>query len=180
MMWHTQRKLRQQICEMRPQLFRTAYAWSHDPALADDLAQEAIIKALARLKTLKDENALRAWVFRIMTNCYRDWGRSLRDTVDVDTVDIPCEDCPETQTERARIVHDVRRAMTQLSDDHRQVIALVDLEGFAYSEVSAALDVPMGTVMSRLSRARAHLRTLLLEQSTSDSPALQLIRGGRD
>lgn len=174
--WLAQRRLRQQVCEMRPQLYRTAYAWCHDAALADDLVQEAMMKALTRLKTLQDEAALRAWVFRIMTNCYRDWGRRQKDTVDVDEMELPCGDCPETQTERSRVVQDVRRAMAQLSDDHRQVVALVDLEGFAYAEVSEVLDVPIGTVMSRLSRARAQLRKLLLEQAASESPALKLVR----
>lgn len=174
--WLAQRRLRQQVCDMRPQLYRTAYAWCHDAALADDLVQEAMMKALTRLKTLQDEGALKAWVFRIMTNCYRDWGRRQKDTVDVDEMELPCDDCPETQTERTRVVQDVRRAMTQLSDDHRQVIALVDLEGFAYAEVSEVLDVPIGTVMSRLSRARAQLRKLLLEQAAPESPTLRLVR----
>ena len=174
--WLAQRRLRQQVCDMRPQLYRTAYAWCHDAALADDLVQEAMMKALTRLKTLQDEAALKAWVFRIMTNCYRDWGRRQKDTVDVDEMELPCDDCPETQTERTRVVQDVRRAMTQLSDDHRQVVALVDLEGFAYAEVSEVLDVPIGTVMSRLSRARAQLRKLLLEQASPESPTLRLVR----
>ncbi|WP_043739063.1 RNA polymerase sigma factor [Thioalkalivibrio nitratireducens] len=173
--WLRQRRLRQQVCELRPQLYRTAFAWCHDAALADDLVQEAMMKALTRLKTLQDDAALKAWVFRIMTNCYRDWGRRQRDTVDVDDIELPCDDaCPET--ERGRVVLDVRRAMARLSDDHRQVIALVDIEGFAYAEVSEVLGVPIGTVMSRLSRARGQLRKLLLEQADQRSPALRLIR----
>lgn len=177
--WLAQRRLRQQICDLRPQLFRTAFAWCHDAALADDLVQEAIIKSLTRLKTLKDERALRAWVFRIMTNCYRDWGRLQKDVVDVEELELPCEDCPETQTERDRIIHEVRFAMSQLSDDHRQVVTLVDLEGFAYAEVSEILDVPIGTVMSRLSRARAQLRKFLLEKSESEALVLRVVGGGR-
>lgn len=178
--WLAQRRLRQQVCDLRPQLFRTAFAWCHDAALADDLAQEAIIKALLRLKTLKDERALRAWVFRIMTNCYRDWGRGQKDVVDVEEIDLPGEDSPEIQTDRDRVVRDVRQAMSQLSDDHRQVVTLVDLEGFAYAEVSEILDVPIGTVMSRLSRARSQLRKLLLDQSGAESLTLRVVGGGRD
>lgn len=178
--WLAQRRLRQQVCDLRPQLFRTAFAWCHDAALADDLAQEAIIKALLRLKTLKDERALRAWVFRIMTNCYRDWGRGQKDVVDVEEIDLPGEDSPEIQTDRDRVVRDVRQAMSQLSDDHRQVVTLVDLEGFAYAEVSEILDVPIGTVMSRLSRARSQLRKLLLDQSGAEALTLRIVGGGRD
>jgi len=72
--WFAQRRLRQKVCDLRPQMYRMAFAWCHDAALADDLVQEAMMKALTRLKSLKDESALKAWVFRIMTNCYRDWG----------------------------------------------------------------------------------------------------------
>ncbi|WP_018935383.1 RNA polymerase sigma factor [Thioalkalivibrio sp. ALJ24] len=162
--WFAQRRLRQQVCDLRPQMYRMAYAWCHDAALADDLVQEAMMKALTRLKSLQDENALKSWVFRIMTNCYRDWGRRQKDTVDVDNMELACEDCPEQQTERNRRVSEVHRAMSALSADHRQVVALVDLEGFAYAEVSEVLDVPIGTVMSRLSRARAQLKKQLLEQ----------------
>jgi len=174
--WLAQRRLRQEVCDMRAQLYRSAYAWCHDPALADDLVQEAIMKALTRLKTLQDEGALKAWVFRIMTNCYRDWGRRQKDTVDVDSMELPSDDSPDTQTERARMVQDVRRAMAQLSDDHRQVITLVDLEGFAYSEVSEILEVPIGTVMSRLSRARTQLKKLLLERVPVQAPTLRLVK----
>jgi len=96
-------------------------------------------------------------------------------------MELPCEDCPEMQTERNRMVSDVHRAMAQLSADHRQVVSLVDLEGFAYSEVSEVLDVPIGTVMSRLSRARAQLKKVLLEQQAdqgqaADGPHLQVVR----
>jgi RNA polymerase sigma-70 factor, ECF subfamily len=179
--WLAQRRLRQQVCELRPLLYRTAYAWCHDPALADDLVQEAMIKALTRLKTLQDEGALKAWVFRIMTNCYRDWARRLRDTVDVEEMDIPCLDRVDADTERSRAVVEVRRAMVRLSEDHRQVISLVDIEGFSYAEVSEILSVPIGTVMSRLSRARGQLRKLLLEPMTGKGgPALHLVRTAHD
>ncbi|MFN4262520.1 MAG: RNA polymerase sigma factor [Thioalkalivibrionaceae bacterium] len=161
--WLTHRRLRQQVCDLRPQLYRTAFAWTHDSALADDLAQEAMMKAIQQIRNLKDEGALKAWVFRIMTNCWRDWGRRQRDVVDVDDVDLWCDDCPEREHERDRVVSQVRGAMAQLSDDHRQVIALVDLEGFAYAEVAEVLEVPIGTVMSRLSRARSQLKRRLLE-----------------
>lgn len=180
--WFAQRRLRQQVCELRPQMYRMAFAWCHDAALADDLVQEAMMKALTRLKSLQDENALKSWVFRILTNCYRDWGRRQKDTVDVDSMDLTGEDCPERQTERNRLISEVHRAMAELSTDHRQVVSLVDLEGFAYAEVSEILDVPIGTVMSRLSRARTQLRKVLLEQQAADQgqaadgPHLQLVR----
>lgn len=155
------KRLRQQICDMRPQLYRTVYAWSHNAALADDLAQDTIIKALTRLGTLQDRGALKTWVFRILTNCYRDWYRSYQEHVDIEILELSCSDCPEQHADQDRTIHRVRCAMAQLSDDHRQAIALVDIEGFTYVEAGKALGIPMGTVMSRLSRGRIHLRRLL-------------------
>jgi RNA polymerase sigma factor (sigma-70 family) len=66
-----------------------------NPARADDLVQETILKAIVRMRTLQDEDALRPWLYRIMTNCHRDWLRRQRDTVDVDELELACEDCPK-------------------------------------------------------------------------------------
>ncbi|WP_425443974.1 RNA polymerase sigma factor [Thioalkalivibrio denitrificans] len=162
--WLLQRRLKARIATFRPQLYRTAYAWCHDPARADDLVQDTMVKAISRLRTLQDEDALRPWLYRIMTNCHRDWLRRQRDTVDPDDADLACEDCPEMNAERAATVRSVREAIRALSDDQRKVLTLVDLEGFSYSEVAAILEVPIGTVMSRLSRARQQLKRRLLRQ----------------
>jgi RNA polymerase sigma-70 factor, ECF subfamily len=161
------KKLTQQICDMHPQLYRAAYAWSHNSALAEDLVQEATIKALTRVDTLQDTDALKTWVFRIMTNCYRDWHRAHREHLDLDDLEVPCDESPEIQAEQDRVIHQVRCAMAQLSPDHRQVIALIDIEGFTYREAGETLEIPIGTVMSRLNRGRQHLRSLLaLERPT--------------
>jgi RNA polymerase sigma-70 factor, ECF subfamily len=164
MNWFLQRRLKARIATYRPQLYRTAYAWCHEPARADDLVQETLLKAISRLRTLQDEDALRPWLYRIMTNCHRDWLRRQRDTVDPDDVELACEDCPEMNAERAAIVRSVREAVHRLSDDQRKVVTLVDLEGFTYGEVAGILEIPIGTVMSRLSRARQQLKRVLLRQ----------------
>lgn len=160
--WLSQRRLKARIAALRPQLYRTAYAWCHDPARADDLVQETLLKAISRLRSLQDEDALRPWLYRIMTNCHRDWLRRQRDTVDVDDMELACEDCPEMSAERAGTVRAVREAIRELGDDQRKVVTLVDLEGFSYGEVAGILDIPIGTVMSRLSRARQQLKRQLL------------------
>lgn len=153
-------RLRQAICSLRQPLYRTARAWCRDAALADDLAQDAIVKALTRVHSLRDEEALRGWVFTILNNCYRDWLRGRREHVDIDDLPLPCRDCPETQAATAQTVQDVRQALSELSEQYRAAIELVDLEGFTYGEASQALGIPMGTVMSRLSRGRIRLRSL--------------------
>lgn len=179
MEWFLQPRLKMQIAACRPQLYRVAYAWHHDRARADDLVQETLMKGIMRLRTLQDEDALRPWLFRIMTNCHRDWLRRRRDTIDVDDVELVAEDSPETNAERAGIVRAVREAILALNDDQRKVITLVDLEDFSYIEVAGILEVPVGTVMSRLSRARQQLKQRLLQadgQIRSHAHNLSLVR----
>lgn len=175
--WLSQRRLKARIAACRPQLYRTAYAWCHEPARADDLVQETLLKAISRLRSLQDEEALRPWLYRIMTNCHRDWLRRQRDTVDVDGMELAGDDCPEMNAERASTVRTVRDAIRALSDDQRKVVTLVDLEGFSYGEVAGILEIPIGTVMSRLSRARQQLkRQLLRTDKDSRSHNLSVVR----
>jgi RNA polymerase sigma-70 factor (ECF subfamily) len=152
---------RQQLEQHRQRLYRVAYAWTHDAALADDLAQETLMKAMRRSDQLRDASAGRAWLYSILTNCYRDHFRRLRETDDVDDLEIPHDSTPETEIDQSQVVERVRHAIARLPEGQRQVVTLVDLEGFSYVEVSQILDVPIGTVMSRLCRARAALKTLL-------------------
>lgn len=170
-------RLRQIICSMRQPLYRTARAWCRDADLADDLAQDAVVKALTRVHNLRDEEALRGWVFTILNNCYRDWLRGHREHVDIDDLALPCSDCPETQAEIAERVAKVRRALGELCAEHRETITLVDLEGLTYKEASHALGLPMGTVMSRLSRGRIRLRSLFESTpSVDEQPILETKR----
>lgn len=149
---------------MRPLLYRIAYAWCHDAALADDLVQDTLSKAWARRAQLRDEAALKAWLVAIMNHCWLDHLRSRRDFDDVDDWRDTLEsaaDTPEASCSREQVVACVRSAVARLPLGQRQVLTLVDLEEFGYAEVAAILDIPVGTVMSRLSRARASLKQLL-------------------
>jgi len=145
-------------------LYRIAYAWCHDAALADDLVQETLLKAWTRRAQLRDENALRAWLVSIMNHCWLDHLRRRRDFEDVedwqDTLQ-SVTDSPEDCCTREQVVEAVRAAVAQLPLGQRQVLTLVDLEDFGYAEVATILEIPVGTVMSRLSRARARLKILL-------------------
>jgi RNA polymerase sigma-70 factor, ECF subfamily len=148
--------------QARARLYRVAYSWCHNNALADDLVQETLTKALRKSAQLRDPKARDAWLFTILANCYRDHFRKLRDMDDVDEIEISHETTPETESSSAEIVGLVRAAIARLPDAQRQVVTLVDLEGFSYVEVSQILEVPIGTVMSRLCRARSAMRTILL------------------
>ncbi len=149
---------------LRPVLYRIAFAWCHDAALADDLVQEALSKGWTRRAQLRDEAALKAWLVSIMNHCWLDHLRSRRDFDDVEDWQDELEsaaDTPEVCCDRERVIACVREAVARLPLGQRQVLTLVDLEEFSYAEVAGILDIPVGTVMSRLSRARASLKSLL-------------------
>lgn len=149
---------------LRPVLYRIAFAWCHDAALADDLVQEALSKGWTRRAQLREEAALKAWMVSIMNHCWLDHLRSRRDFDDVEDWQDELEsaaDTPEVCCDRERVIACVREAVARLPLGQRQVLTLVDLEEFSYAEVAGILNIPVGTVMSRLSRARASLKTLL-------------------
>lgn len=180
---------RRQLEALRPRLYRLAYAWCHDGHLADDLVQEALAKALGRAGQLRDEAALRPWLFSILNNCWRDHLRGRRDFLDVEELDEAVladeEGGPERLYASRQTTLRVRRAMAGLPLGQRQVLTLVDLEEFSYAEVAGILAVPVGTVMSRLSRARQALKQRLLAEAgmagkrtdgESDRPKLRRVK----
>lgn len=174
------REARQRLEQHRARLYRIAYAWTHNAALADDLVQETLTKALVKGEQLRDPNASDAWLYRVMTNCYRDHFRRRRDTDDIDDVEIASEATPESERAQQQIVEKVRTAVARLNEGQRQVVTLVDLEGFSYVEVAEILSVPIGTVMSRLCRARGTLKEELLKDlprpQTATEPKLRRVK----
>jgi RNA polymerase sigma-70 factor (ECF subfamily) len=163
-MFRRRSALRREIEGSRDALYRMAWAWCRDAALADDLAHEAVEKALRGAGQLRDAGRLKGWMLRILANCLRDHARARREHVDLATVEesVATEAMtPEEARESAELVARVRGAVGVLPLGQRQVVTLVDLEGCSYAEVAGILDIPVGTVMSRLCRARAALRERL-------------------
>lgn len=159
-------RTRSQLVDARTSLFRLAYMWCHDRSLADDLTQEALTKALRHVDQLRDPAKLRSWLYGILANCWRDHLRALRPTTDIDTIEehlLGVEPAPEDALGQAQLARRVQLAIGQLSVGQREVVALVDLEECSYAEVAEILSIPIGTVMSRLCRARAALRTMLAD-----------------
>lgn len=164
---------------IRPNLYRVAYSWSHNAALADDLVQEALVKALKNTNQLRDPELFNSWVFSILANCWRDHFRQHREMEDIDELeDYHCatQITPEDDHSKSQVVSRVRDAVAQLPMGQRQVLTLVDLEGFPYIEVASILAIPIGTVMSRLCRARQSLKTLLQELAPQQSAQARQIR----
>ncbi|MCG6975739.1 MAG: sigma-70 family RNA polymerase sigma factor [Acidiferrobacterales bacterium] len=166
------RDSRNQLEQSRARLYRVAFSWCHNAALADDLVQETLLKAYRKSDQLRDPKAGQAWLFSILSNCYNDHFRRNRETEDIDNITLVDDTTPETETDQLQIVDKVRRSVATLAEGQRQVMTLVDLEGFSYNEVSNILDIPIGTVMSRLCRARNALKERLLTEFEKQ-PGLQ-------
>ena len=169
-----QRKLCKRLKGSRDQLFRMAYAWSHRADIADEIVQEAMIKALNSVDKLKNIDTLDSWMFRILSNCFIDFYRKQRKEIDIDDVLLVEHNCPEIVHGQDEMLALVRSAIASLPFKHRQVITLVDLEEFSYAEVANILDIPQGTVMSRLNRARQTLKKILNESKTNNQNRTRL------
>jgi RNA polymerase sigma factor (sigma-70 family) len=155
-----------------PRLRRYARALLRDAQDADDLVQDTLECAWARASLWQGVGDMRAWLFSIMHNLHVDALRRGRlDTVSID------DGTPEPAALAADpdrlALRDLDAALATLPADQREVLLLVALEGMAYAEVAETLGIPMGTVMSRLSRARDRLR---LHLASPRAPALKVVK----
>jgi RNA polymerase sigma-70 factor (ECF subfamily) len=156
-----------------PRLRRYARALTRDVTRADDLVQSCLVRAIAKQHLWERGTNLRAWLFTILHNQHvNDVRHSVREgnTVELD-------EAPQLTVQSNAIpsleLRDLERAIGKLAPEQRQVILLVGLEGMAYEEVAAVLQVPVGTVRSRLSRGRDQLRRLMgVEEAPGGSERL--------
>ena len=145
-----------------PRLRRHARALLYHHTDAEDLVQDCLVTALAKLGMLQDRSRLGGWLFSILNNLFlmriRSKGRR-GTTVSIDEFAEQLADV--TAPGEREVALDLARAMGKLSLEHRQILLLLNVEGYSYQEIAEILDVPVGTVMSRLARARERLRGLL-------------------
>ncbi|WP_321797762.1 RNA polymerase sigma factor [Caballeronia sp. J97] len=157
--------IREDLIDHVPRLRRYARALLNNRDLADDLVQDTIERALARTKQFVAGTDLRAWLFTIMHNLFvnqvsKASARAMHVSVDDDEINEREFAVPGNQS-RSLEVRDLDYALQRLPAEQREVVLLVGLEEMSYAEVAIALDIPIGTVMSRLSRGRERLRTLM-------------------
>lgn len=159
--------MRPDLIEHIPRLRRYARALLRDPARADDLVQDTLERALVKLDLWQPGSNLRAWLFTLMHNLFVNQTRARREaeTALDEALDVPVSG---GQME-ALTARDIQAALARLPEAQREVLLLVGLEQFAYEEAAQVLGVPVGTIMSRLSRARERMRQLL-----ADEPVVQL------
>jgi len=156
------------------QVYTQAYRMINDNAAAADATQEAFISAYHHIHSYRG-GSFRAWLLRIVTNaCYDEMRRrKRRPTVALEPVDEDGEeidsprwmidpgDSPETRVDRLELQNAIQHCLEELPDDFRLAVVLVDVQGMDYGEASQAMGKPLGTIKSRLARARLRLRDCL-------------------
>lgn len=150
-------------------------------SVAEDLVAETVMRACENFRELRDRSKVKPWLFRILTNAFFSSCRKQKTRQEVSYEEVQGEDDagsfslfqqlshpfllwwgnPEREFTNKLMDEDIRRALAELCEDHRVVILLSDVEGLSYAEISESLDIPIGTVRSRLARARSMLQRKL-------------------
>lgn len=170
-------RFEQEALPLLDQLYGGALRMTRNPADAEDLLQETYIKAYTKFDTFTPGTNLKAWLYRIMTNTfingYRKTQRQPQQTsadeiTDWQLLSMANHDSQGLQSAEMEALQQlpnqaIADAFSELSDDYRMVVFYADVEGLPYKEIAEILDVPLGTVMSRLHRGRKKLRELLKE-----------------
>jgi RNA polymerase sigma-70 factor (ECF subfamily) len=158
------RGFQRELVELVPRLRRFAYALTGSRDAGDDLVQAACERALRNAEQFRPGTRMDSWMFRIMQNLWLDDRRRLKvrgTQVDPDAAGLSDDGMGARQLEDQVALAQVRAAVDTLPDDQRAVLVLVAIEGLNYREAAEVLGLPLGTVMSRLSRARARLMELV-------------------
>ena len=156
---------RSELTAQVPHLRRFARALAGDAALADDLVQDCLERALRKQHLFDETRSLRTWLFTILRNLFISGLRRNGRAATAKSVDDlqAGEDAVRPEQESSLALSDIVMALDRLPSAHREVLLLVALEDMSYREIAEVTEVPVGTVMSRLSRARLSLRAMLEE-----------------
>lgn len=154
---------RAEIVAHIPRLRRYARALAGDSHRADDLVQDTLERALTKFHLWRHGSDLRAWMFTIMHNVFINQLKARRELALDDAVEDGLQSAPQSDPLELR---DLDTALRRLPVEQREVLLLVGLEQLSYAEASQALGVPVGTVMSRLSRGRERLRAVMSGTAT--------------
>ena len=166
-------------------IYTLAVRMTGNPEDGADLAQEAFLRAWRTLPSFQEESSFSTWLYRLTSNLCIDFLRKEKrrktavttlsldsDEDDASPTEVPDHRfTPESELERKELRSAVDRGLAQLSDEHRQVLVLRELEGLSYTEIAAHLELEEGTVKSRIARARLALRKILLEDGNFSPPS---------
>lgn len=162
-----------QAMQYIPRLRRYARALTGDASAADDLVQDALERALVKQSLWREGSDLRAWLFTVMHNVFVNQVRSAA-VSRTEQLDDSYADLPQPQSTDRLEIRDLDAALQALPEEQRAVLLLVGLEQMTYEEAARVLEVPIGTVMSRLSRGRERLRRLM--QGLPDAAVLKVVK----
>ena len=177
----------QLVLDNQNKIYSLAFRMVNDREEATDLAQEAFLKAWQGLPAFQGDSSFSTWVYRLASNVCIDFLRKQKRRREVEpalslddeesgwTEPADWDQDPQRHLERTERSRAVDRGLKALPDHHRQVLVLRELSGLSYQEIGQALDLDMGTVKSRIARARLALRKILLEDGnffdeTSSNP----------
>ncbi|MCT1554711.1 sigma-70 family RNA polymerase sigma factor [Corynebacterium sanguinis] len=169
------------------QLYGGALRMTRNPQDAEDLVQETYLKAFNAFESFKPGTNLKAWLYRIMTNAYiNTYRKKQRRPTETSTEDMTDHQLYTTSShdstglESAEVAAlkgmpngRISEAFDELNEDYRMVVYMADVEDMAYKEIAEALDIPLGTVMSRLHRGRKQLRVLLKDVANEQGIGLE-------
>jgi RNA polymerase sigma-70 factor, ECF subfamily len=170
-------RFEEEALALSDQVYRVARHLVRDPQEADDLMQETYARAFRSWRSFTPGTNLRAWLLRILTNLNIDRGRRLQRTPDLQPLEEgdyflynKLEEATDGPTDEERVVDrlsqdDVVAALSSVPHDFRDVVVLVDIGDFTYADAAQILDIPVGTVMSRLHRGRRILKQAMAESA---------------
>jgi len=157
---------KQELIRLIPQLRRYACALVSNVEIADDLVQDCLERALSRHHLWDSSRPMKPWLLTVLHNIFANNARQYMRTPRLVSID-DMEDISDHKDTTDSSLTDLQMALEQLSTEHRQIILLVGVEQMSYKETATILDIPLGTVMSRLTRARQTLRQIMHEQSST-------------
>lgn len=168
-MLDSNQRVKDGLCELLPRLRRFARALAGDPQDADDLLQTAVERALARASQWRTDMRLDAWLYGIVRNAWIDEARARSRGRRLFAPDDAGAQVGESPIEAQLVRMSVEAAMARLPEEQRSAVALVLIEGLAYKEAAAVLEIPMGTLTSRLARGREALQRMLGDEAEVDA-----------
>ena len=167
-------RFEQEALPLMPELYAAAMRLTRNPADAEDLLQEAYLRAFRGFASFEEGTNLRAWLYRILTNAYiNTYRKKQRQPQTISADDAPewylydqltdegKEPSAEAEVLESLPDEEVQAALAELPEQFRMAVLLADVEGFSYKEIAEILDIPIGTVMSRLHRGRRALEKRL-------------------
>ena len=143
-------------------MYRVAFRLTGNATLARELVQESYLSAWRSIGSLEDPKKMRSWMFAILRNQHTKLIRSEKKSVATSEAIETASETPDNT--RIQIQETVQAAVSELDDKHRMAILLVSMEGLSVEEAAKVLDVPRGTVLSRLSRGREKLKSILIQK----------------